>query len=66
MAGGPADTIARTIGDKLSISLKQSVVIEIFAPGAGGNTDPKRRKAAADGYTLGHVLSTILTRQPQN
>ena len=47
VAGGPSDMVARTIADKLSISLKQALVIE-NRPGAGGNigTDvvsPRRR-----------------------
>ena len=47
VAGGPSDMVARAIADKLSISLKQALVIE-NRPGAGGNigTDvvsPRRR-----------------------
>src|SRR5712671_3659791 len=63
-AGGPGDIIARTLADKLSISLKQPLVIE-NRPGAGGNigTDVVA-KAAPDGYTLGLVVSTTLTVNP--
>jgi tripartite-type tricarboxylate transporter receptor subunit TctC len=64
VAGSPADIVARTVGDKLSISLKQPVVVE-NKPGAGGNIGTDIiAKAAADGYTLGHVLSTVLTVNP--
>jgi tripartite-type tricarboxylate transporter receptor subunit TctC len=63
-AGGPGDIVARTLADKLSISLKQPFVIE-NRPGAGGNigTDVVA-KAAPDGYTLGLVVSTTLTVNP--
>ena len=63
-AGGPGDVVARTLADKLSISLKQPLVIE-NRPGAGGNigTDVVA-KAAPDGYTLGLVVSTTLTVNP--
>lgn len=36
VAGGPLDIFARTIADKLSVTLKQPFVIE-NRPGAGGN-----------------------------
>jgi len=63
-AGGPGDIIARTLADKLSISLKQPIVIE-NRPGAGGNigTDAVA-KAAPDGYTLGLVVNNTLTVNP--
>jgi tripartite-type tricarboxylate transporter receptor subunit TctC len=63
-AGGPSDSVARTIADKLSSSLKQPFVIE-NRPGAGGNigTDVVA-KAAPDGHTLGLVVSTTLTVNP--
>ena len=64
VAGSPADIVARTIGEKMSISLKQTIVIE-NRPGAGGNTGTEVvAKAAPDGYTLGHALSTVLTVNP--
>ena len=64
VAGGPMDIFARTIADKMSITLKQPFVIE-NRPGAGGNigTDVIA-KAAPDGYTLGMVLDTTLTVNP--
>ncbi len=63
-AGGPGDIIARTLADKLSISLKQPFVIE-NRPGAGGNIGTDAiAKAAPDGYTLGLVVSTTLTVNP--
>src|SRR5262245_26279542 len=63
-AGGPGDVIARSMGDKLSASLKQPFVIE-NRPGAGGNVGTEvLAKAAPDGHTLGLVLNTILTVNP--
>ena len=64
VAGSPLDIVARAIADKLSISLKQTFVIE-NRPGAGGNVGTDViAKATPDGYTLGYVLSTTLTVNP--
>lgn len=52
-AGGPADTIARVVGNGLSQKLSTSVVIE-NKPGAGGNIGTMQAaRSPADGYTLG-------------
>jgi tripartite-type tricarboxylate transporter receptor subunit TctC len=52
VAGGPADIIARVVGDKLSETWGKPVVIENVT-GAGGNVATDRvAKAAPDGYTL--------------
>jgi tripartite-type tricarboxylate transporter receptor subunit TctC len=51
-AGGPSDAIARLLGQSMSETLKQQVVIENVA-GAGGTTGAARlAKAQKDGYTL--------------
>jgi tripartite-type tricarboxylate transporter receptor subunit TctC len=58
-AGGGADILARTIGEKLSQSLGQSVVID-NRPGAAGIIGTEAvAKAAPDGYTL--VMGAIST-----
>jgi tripartite-type tricarboxylate transporter receptor subunit TctC len=52
VAGGPADIIARTIGDKFTEAWGKPVVIENIT-GSGGNMATDRvAKAAPDGYTL--------------
>lgn len=63
-AGGPSDSVARTVADKMSVSLGQPIVIENRA-GAGGNIGTETiARAAPDGYTLGWVLSTTLAANP--
>src|SRR6266571_1819796 len=50
--GGAPDIVARVIGDKISPSLGQPVVIE-NKPGANGNAAAAEvARAPADGYTL--------------
>ena len=50
--GGPVDTLARGIGQKLSDALGQQVIVE-NVPGATGMIANQRLvKSAADGYTL--------------
>jgi tripartite-type tricarboxylate transporter receptor subunit TctC len=56
-AGGPADLLARSIGEKLAARVGQPVLID-NRPGAGGHTGGEQvAKGPADGYTL--VLTTI-------
>ena len=51
-AGGGNDVMARIVGEKMSRTLGQQVVIE-NRPGAGGSTATRQvAKAAPDGYTL--------------
>jgi hypothetical protein len=57
-AGGPADIVARLIGQWLSKRLGQQVIIE-NRPGAGGNIGTEAvARAPPDGYTLLLVNST--------
>ncbi|WP_342051158.1 MULTISPECIES: tripartite tricarboxylate transporter substrate binding protein [unclassified Cupriavidus] len=51
-AGGAMDNIARTLGEDMSKSLGQAIVVE-NRPGAGGNIGAELvARAPADGYTL--------------
>jgi tripartite-type tricarboxylate transporter receptor subunit TctC len=52
-AGGPADALARALGERMRASLGQTVIIE-NATGASGTIGVGRVvRAAPDGYTLG-------------
>ena len=56
-AGGPTDVVARIVGEHMSRTLGQQIVVENVS-GAGGTTGITRAKQAApDGYTLamGHM-----------
>jgi tripartite-type tricarboxylate transporter receptor subunit TctC len=51
--GGPADAIARTMADRMGVSLHQTVVVENFT-GAGGSAGVGHlARAVPDGYTIG-------------
>jgi len=55
--GGPTDVVARIVGDNMSRTLGQQVIVENVA-GAGGTTGITRAaQAAPDGYTImmGHM-----------
>jgi tripartite-type tricarboxylate transporter receptor subunit TctC len=61
-AGGPADAMARVIGDRMRASLGQQVIIENVA-GAGGSTGVGRVvRAPPDGYTIsiGHWSTHVV------
>lgn len=63
-AGGPLDLVGRSLGDKLSASLKQPVIVENRV-GAGGNIGTEAAaKSPPDGYTLLLVLSGTLVANP--
>ena len=57
--GGPLDTIARLLAEKVKVSLGQPVVVE-NRPGAGGNIGVDLiAKAQSDGYSL--VMGAVAT-----
>ena len=51
-AGGGVDAMARMVGQKLSVALKQQVVVENRGGGNGNVGTRSVAKAAPDGYTL--------------
>jgi tripartite-type tricarboxylate transporter receptor subunit TctC len=61
-AGGPTDTVARILADRMGAVLHQTVIVENIS-GAGGSIGVGRvARAAPDGYTLsiGHVQTHVL------
>src|SRR5689334_11405872 len=69
-AGGPNDTVARVLVERMTAALGQPVVIENVA-GANGNIGVGRvARAAADGYTVGvgsfnsHVVNGAVYKLP--
>src|SRR5204862_6661008 len=62
--GGPADALARLVGERLSASLGKAVVVD-NRPGAGGNIGMELgAKSAPDGYTLVLAPAGNLTVNP--
>src|SRR5689334_13863206 len=67
-AGGPSDTLARIVADRMKAALGQSVIVENVT-GAGGSIGTGRvARAAPDGYTLslGHVQTHVINAATQN
>jgi tripartite-type tricarboxylate transporter receptor subunit TctC len=69
-AGGPLDTLARVLSERLSAELRQPVIIQ-NQPGAGGSTGVGTVvRAAADGHTIGignwstHVINEAIYALP--
>ena len=62
--GGPADALARIVGDRIGANMGKPVVVE-NRPGAGGNIGMEMgAKAAPDGYTLVLAPAGNLTVNP--
>src|SRR5262245_54822305 len=60
-AGGPTDAVARMIGESMSRSLGQQVVVENVGGAAGTIAMARVAKSPADGYTLAvwHIAQAI-------
>jgi tripartite-type tricarboxylate transporter receptor subunit TctC len=64
LAGVPFDLLARAVADKLSVSLKETCLVE-DRPGAAGNLGAETvARAAPDGHTILISLSTTFTVNP--
>ncbi len=64
-AGSGSDVAIRTLGEKLSVALKQQIVVE-NQPGAAGLIGAERAaKSAPDGYTLTGLNNMIMATLPQ-
>jgi tripartite-type tricarboxylate transporter receptor subunit TctC len=61
-AGGPTDTLARIMAERLRLSLGQTVVVENTTGAAGSIGVGKAARAAPDGYTLsiGHWSTHVI------
>ncbi|PUE13042.1 tripartite tricarboxylate transporter substrate binding protein [Limnohabitans sp. T6-20] len=63
-AGGPADFLARSVGEYITSQTKQPVVVD-NKPGAGGNIGADFvAKSPADGYTVLFGIDTTFTVNP--
>ena len=60
-AGGSVDMIARSLGQKLNVSLGQPFIVDNRAGASGQIGLPVVAKAAADGYTLTVSPASFLT-----
>lgn len=62
-AGGPTDTLARILAERMRTALGQSVVVENVTGASGTIAVGRVVRSAADGYTLsiGHVGTHVLT-----
>jgi tripartite-type tricarboxylate transporter receptor subunit TctC len=69
-AGGPSDVLARTLGDKMRATLKETIVIENVTGAAGSIGVTRVARAPADGYTVGfghlgtHVVNGAIYSLP--
>src|SRR4029079_3391596 len=69
-AGGPSDVLARTLGEKMRATLKETIVIESVTGAAGTIGVTRVARAPADGYTVGfghlgtHVVNGAIYSLP--
>jgi tripartite-type tricarboxylate transporter receptor subunit TctC len=60
-AGGPADTLARMLGERMRDTLGQNIIIENAAGAAGSTGIGRLVRSAPDGYTfgIGHLGTNV-------
>ena len=63
-AGGAVDLIARALGDRLSESMRQPVIVENMPGANGGLAAGQVARATPDGYTLFMAVDTNLVVNP--
>ena len=61
-AGGPTDTLARIMAQRMTVTLGQGIVIENVAGGAGSIGVGRVARSSPDGYTLsvGHIGTHVI------
>ena len=61
-AGGPTDTLARIIGQRMSKTLGQTIVVDNIAGAGGIIANGKMMRSPPDGYTvaIGHIGTHVL------
>ena len=66
-AGGPTDTIARILGERMGRTLGQTVVVENVTGAGGSIAVTKLARAAPDGYTIGigHIGTHVIVEAIQ-
>ena len=69
-AGGPTDTIARIMGERMRAALGQTIIVENVTGAAGSIGVGRVARAAPDGYTVGighwstHVVNAAIYQLP--
>ena len=66
-AGGPTDTIARILGERMGRALGQTVVVENVTGAGGSIAVTKVARSAPDGYTIGigHIGTHVIVEAIQ-
>jgi tripartite-type tricarboxylate transporter receptor subunit TctC len=67
-AGGPTDTVARVLGDRMRLTLGQSVIVENISGAVGSLGTARVARGTPDGHLLviGHAQTHVLNAATQN